>query len=83
MMSKSSDLDGQAIHATTVSKSDRTSDLENSMESDTLATIGPKVNAADAKLWQSVHDYLENPPPLAVLFRNPWKWLNSRTPPKP
>lgn len=83
-MSKSSDLGAPIKRATTVTKSDRTSDQETSMDSDTpFQTIGPRPSPADAKLWQSVHDYLDNPPPLAVLFRNPWKWLNSRTPKKP
>lgn len=48
-----------------------------------IRPVSPRPSPADAKLWQSVHDYLDNPSPLAVLFRNPWKWLNSRTPKKP
>ena len=58
----------------------RTIAEETSMESSTpIRTIGPTATPADTRLWQSVHDYLDNPPPLAVLLRNPWKWLNSRT----
>ena len=50
------------------------------MESSTaIRTIGTTATPADTRLWQSVHDYLDNPPLLAVLLRNPWKWLNSRT----
>lgn len=52
---------------------------DSSMDSTTeITTIGPRANPADAALWQSVHDYLDNPPPLAAILRNPWKWLNSR-----
>lgn len=81
-MATSSDFDTKPENecAIPITNQGRTPDKEASMESNTAMTaIGPKATTQDIKLWQSVHDFLDDPPPLAVLLRNPWKWLNSRS----
>lgn len=80
-MMTSSDFEDESKNECDIYKShqSRKLDKETSMDSNTkIKVIGPQTSTTETKLWQSVHDYLDDPPPISVLLRNPWKWLNSR-----